>query len=344
LTKDAVHDALSRIQFGPDVPALVIKQLPIGYGGQMTGRIIGLKLGLALRRKVIFLNDNDPPYAQSLVRPFSRNEDRRDLTSVPHLDLFEEDNKPIVSFDYLHAQKLLPKQFLNPENWIDQVFGSNFGLSDRRREYVDGWIFDWLKFVPALEKRLETDCLRLGVNLQTLGVHLRRGDKSVESAYVPADDFNEAIHHIYRDWKFEALFIASDDPAAPSALQAPDGVRIIFDTSEERYNNANHRMLMANPAMVVEETYVAFKNLRLLAACGGLVGQNNAHFATIAASFILQRDSRPERVILIDGRVAEKRSLPLRLIHHTKRQARAVAKRVLPRRMLRSLTFLVYRR
>ena len=100
---------------------------------------------------------------------------------------------------------------------------------------------------------------------------------------------------------------------------------------------------MANPELAAGETYVAFKNLRLLAACGGIVGQDNAHFATIAANYIFQRDSNPERIVLLDGRIAESQSARLRLLYGAKRGIRNLAKQVIPQPVLRLLNTSMHR-
>jgi hypothetical protein len=343
LTREGVHRALTRLQFGQGIPVIVIKQLPIGYGGQITGRIMGLKLGLALGRKAVFLSDEDPPYVQSLIRPFGGVEALGELADAPLIECCAESRSPIVSFDYIRTWRILQKRGLTVENWINEILRPRFRSIDKWKDYVDGWIFSWLKYVPAFESRLEADRLRLGVDQSTLGVHLRRGDKSVESAYVPAEDYNQAINELHGCWKFDKLFLASDDPQAPAFVRPPSGVELIFDASERRYNNANHKMLMANPELAAEETYIAFKNLRLLAACGGLVGQSNAHFATIVASFVLQRDSQPERIRLIDGRIAERRSVSLRLTQAAKRNVRAMMRQIVPRSVVRCLNRVMYR-
>jgi hypothetical protein len=103
-------------------------------------------------------------------------------------------------------------------------------------------------------------------------------------------------------------------------------------------------MLIANPRLAAEETYVAFKNLRLLAACGGILGLDNAHFATIAASNIRQRVSNPECVELLDGKSAEQRSACLRAFYNAKRKARSLVKQIVPRQALRFLELMIHRR
>jgi hypothetical protein len=61
-----IREELDRLQFGPAVKYLLVEQLPIGFGAQMSGRVLALKLALALGRKAIFRHDSDPPYLQTL--------------------------------------------------------------------------------------------------------------------------------------------------------------------------------------------------------------------------------------------------------------------------------------
>jgi hypothetical protein len=334
--KRVIRAELDRVQFGTGRPKIVLAQLPIGYGGQISGRITALKLALSLNRKAVFETDDDPPYVQTLNRPYqSETGGPPDRSVLGNVELFAADDRDICMFDYVHATRALSAVGSTFESWMAGNLERKYGPAINWENLIDGWIFEWLSFLPSFEDRAECDRNRLGISNSTLGVHFRRGDKSVESAYVPAGIVNDAIRRIHRSWPFESLFLASDDPQAPESIQPPPSVRLIFDRSEARYNNANHKMLMATPSMAAEETYIAFKNLRLLAGCGGLVGQTNAHFATIAASFILQRDGRSERVTLIDGHIAERQSRLLGTAYRLKRKVRAAVKDILPAHLLK---------
>ena len=345
INKALVHQELSRLQFGASGPLIVFRQLPIGYGGQIGGRITALKIALALGRTAVFETDADPPYIQSLYRPFQLDREISwNRKALAHLDLFAPDFNEICAFDYNYANAALSAADRSVGEWLDRNLERKFASIKDWRACVDGWIFDWLRFLPSFEERAEQDRVRLGISQATLGVHLRRGDKSVESAYVPPAAVNEAISRIHELWTFESVFLASDDPHASTYLSVPKGVRLIFDEKESRYNNANHKMLLANRDMAADETYVAFKNLRLLASCGGLVGQTNAHFATIASSFILQRDGRMERVLLIDGQLAERQSWLIGAAYGFKRKTRSLVKRMTPDRVLRHLDRMRHRR
>ena len=88
-------------------------------------------------------------------------------------------------------------------------------------------------------------------------------------------------------------------------------------------------MLFAKPHMAPEETFIAYKNLCLLGAGGGIVGQGNAHFAVIASHRIIA-NGHPERSILIDGRIVEHNSMVIRYLQRFRRFVRATAKKLLP--------------
>ncbi|MGY4330320.1 ribosomal protein S9 [Bradyrhizobium sp. LB7.2] len=323
---------LDDLQFRPDSTGIVIDQLPIGYGGQLSRRFLGLKLALALGRKALFLSETDAPYVQSMERPFASIWDQYTIQNAPLASLsVAGDNRPLVRFDYAYVQGALGADNTSVEKWLQRTLTERYQLSDDDLARIDGWLLSWVRFLPAFEERLCKDAIRFGVSSETLGVHLRRGDKHVESPYVPASHINGAIFQIYQKWRFNSIFVASDDPQADSVIEMPPGVRMIFDRDEKRYNNANHKMLMSNPAIAAQETYVAYKNLRLLAQCGGIVGQDNAHFATIAASHVLYRHGDRDRIVLLNGNVAKEHSHLVRAHYLVKLKARELAKNILPR-------------
>lgn len=319
-----VQTALSSLQFSPASRYVLVKSPPIGLGGQITGRVVGLALGLASGRKVVFPSLEDPPYTQSYASMSDTTiEDLPNVEPMSHTALQSE--APLVVYDPLtlsvsHAQldELILKEIIRKlDLQIDQAT-------------LKGAIFRWL----PLEELTQTFCANrikeLGVGRDTLGVHVRRGDKQVETAFVPVSAINEAINRIHVTWKFTSIYLASDNENVVNEIKPPDGVSIIFDTTEQRYNNANHRMLIENPALAQQETLSATKNIYILASCGGVVGQDNAHFATLSGTALLADGTPPERIALIDGRLVEKRSPMVRAAFTAKRQLREVAKALFP--------------
>ena len=324
--QNLVNRKLDALQFRPSEHTIVLDPVVCGLGGQISGRVHTLALALALGRKALFIGLADPPYGQSLTPLHSPEVLPGDHKMVPLADLTVAQNDPVVRYDPLHLTIGAPG--------FDAVLlarvSKRLGTDIPDRLLLEGLIFNWMKPTAAMASFCESERLRLGIDGTTLGVHFRRGDKAVETAFVPAAEINRQIAAIHRQWPFLSLFLASDSPLATQEIVCPDGVRLLFDAGEKRYNNANHKMLIASPDLADEETQVAFKNIMLLAACGGAVGQDNAHFATLAAGAILAREGKPARIVLIDGRIAERSSLLLSGWYQIKLALRAVARRLFP--------------
>lgn len=324
--QNLVSRKLDAVQYSPSERTIVFDPVVCGLGGQISGRVHTLALALALGRKALFLGLADPPYGQSLAPLHSPEALPDDPKMVPLATLTVDQKDPVVRYDPLH----MTIGGLGFDAVLLASVSERLGTEIADRPMLEGLIFNWMKPTEELASFCESERLRLGIDGTTLGVHFRRGDKTVETAFVPAAEVNRQIAAVHRQWPFQSLFLASDSPLAPQEIVCPDGVRLIFDAGEKRYNNANHKMLIASPELAEGETRVAFKNIALLAACGGAIGQDNAHFATLAAGAILAREGEPARIVLIDGRIAEKRSLALRIWFQIKLALRAVARRLLP--------------
>jgi hypothetical protein len=332
----SVREELDRRQFGPAEKYLLVEQLPVGFGAQMSGRVLALKLSLALQRKAIFRHDSDPPYLQTLEPQYSHIPLDIDWDSADLLDPLVEQAAVFLRYDYWIASKRLELIADRVETWAQRKIAQRFvnvGITN-----IDGEILKWMRLLPSVQSAIDETQRSLGVSSKTLGVHLRRGDKSVETAYVPTKHFNHAISLIHQTWRFESIFLASDSPDAAAEIQLPPGVKLIFDRDEKRYNNANHKMLFRNPDLARQETFTAAKNLALLSACGGIVGQDNAHFAIIASAIIVSNGCSSSRINLVSGQLAEFEFPLLGLYFRLKRAVRAFVRTHLPRRLLKKLS------
>lgn len=324
--KTVIAEELDRLQFEPAERYLLVRPLPIGLGGQIAGRYSALRLALATGRKAVFPDVRDLPYLQTFEE-MTRNAPPIGQTEDPPLVKLgvSQDDQPLVLLDPLQ----MSDRYTHSPEVLTRTACERLGISPIGNNLLTGHILDWMRPTAPVVAYVDAHRQRLGIGKMTLGVHFRRGDKQVETAFVPAAEFNRQILDIWQSWKFESLFIASDSPDATEEVLAPPGVRVIFDNEERRYNNANHKMLMANPALAEQETLVAYKNIALLSACGGVVGQDNAHFATIAAAVIARRHG-DDHVRLIEGRIAEKQNALLRRYFDARRGLRAVLRAALP--------------
>lgn len=317
---------IQEYQSGSAGKYVVFLPVACGLGGQITGRVQTLAMALALGRTAIFLHLEDRPYGQTFEAMHPRVDLLGSSDTWPLADITCDQEDIVVCYDP-SRQSVSGPEF---ESALLERVSQQIGMHITDRLMLEGMIFNWMKPTPSMAAYCRLRAEQLEVDSDCLGVHFRRGDKAVETAFVPASEFNRQIAQIHSRWPFNKLFLASDSPLAPDEIKCPPGVRLLFDKEEQRYNNANHKMLLKSPELVDQETRVAFKNIALLAMCGGVVGQDNAHFATLSASSIMARENRVDRLCLIPGRFVEQNSWILARYFLLKNQMRAVARRLFP--------------
>lgn len=321
-----IKTSLTQLQSSRTEKYIVSHALPVGLGGQISQRIAALRIGLAFDRKIVFERKDDPPYTQVFedLNPV-------DLPTCKATQVFSLSNKIIDDVCFVDA---LQKEFSDLNNESYRVICERFKIPFEMREIVDGAIFDWMTYLESVREAVERDKKRLGIDSETLGVHIRRGDKTVETPYVPEDILNREVKRAIEEGLYRSVYIASDSPKALSMIRIPSGMRVIFDENEKRYNNANHKMLFKYPERAVEETYSAIKNIDILRSCGGIVGQNNAHFACLAASYILYKSDDRRRIHLINGNIKSEMSWFTRKLYFFRIRSRKFARSMLPSRTI----------
>lgn len=324
LAYPALMADLDRRQFDLDVPPLVMRQPRVGWGGQVSYRILGLKLALAVGRRAVFWGDGDPPYGQAFMPMFLTNP--VDEAGAVPFDLDAGQSAPVMICDYLEVERRQAISWPQIEALADARIAALLGLPAVDVLALTGTLLGWMRLIPTVADAINKAVVQFGVDERTLGIHLRRGDKQIESAFIPPAEFNRRIAALHARWPFNAVLLASDHPQAPSLLTLPDGVRLIFDTGEKRYNNANAKMLDRTPDLIEQETLTAARNVFLLAACGGLIGQENGNFGRLAAAAITARGTPADRIDLIDARRLEREDPIRSRVFRTRRLLREATK------------------
>lgn len=315
---------LDRRQFDAGVPALVMRQPRVGWGGQLSYRILGLKLALAVGRRAVFWGHDDPPYGQAFL-PMFVDTPVDEAGAVP-FDLDTAPDTPVMICDYLEVERRQDRSWPEIEALADARIAALLGLPRVDTLALTGALLGWMRLAPAIAAGIDDAARHLAVGERTLGIHLRRGDKQIETAFIPPVEFNRRIAALHARWPFDSVLLASDYAQAPALLTLPSGVRLIFDTDEKRYNNANAKMLDRTPDLMEQETLTAARNVFLLAACGGLIGQENGNFGRLAAAVIAARGTPSERVDLIDAHRLEREDPIRSRIFRLRRFAREVVK------------------
>ena len=331
----SVHRILDELQSGSSGKFILYEPAPTGLGGQISGRIGGLLAGIATNRGVIFLRTDDPPYAQSF-------EAMGVPTSIIPAHEINGVLAPDIAIGSLQADdivRLSPFRTSLRSHDVEAALLANFqkvtGLVDVSRLEAEGAIRTWMRLTDHVKAEIGAKLNDLGIDRKTLGVHVRRGDKQVESAFLPLPVIQERVESLVRAGGFNSIFIASDSEEVINTFRPPPGIALIVDRAEKRYNNANHKMLFSRQEMRDEETLTAISNIDALSRCGGLVGQDNAHFAVIASGVIMAT-CPDHHVYLFPGNYVEQKSILVRLFFSTKRTCRAVIRMVAPWATIRS--------
>lgn len=329
--KVSVLEHLNQLQFEAPRKVLLMRQDPVGLGAQISRRILGLRLGLYYNRTVVFVRDDDWPYTQSFERQYSSELLPPTWEETPDFNFDDPDGAVAARFNFW-------KWWDNPEKdarFLEAVPSGLANIPDANRIY-EGILFCFLRLCPSIESYVYCAASRLKIDDSVIGVHVRRGDKKVETPYIGIDVIRTQIQRLLEISGRKKIFLATDDPNVYEHLSSKANYEIIYDASESRYNNANHRLLMKHAELAEMETKTAIKNVMLLANCHMILGQTNAHFASLAASVICARRCTVDYGYLIPGDHALQTSRIRKTLFWIGKQPRNFAKKLFPSYSVRS--------
>ncbi len=140
-----------------------------------------------------------------------------------------------------------------------------------------------------------------------IGLHIRRGDKTIEVPYIPTEIYikylNEVINKVEdKINKKICIFISSDDPETYNEYKGKINYDILWDNEENRYNNHNAEMVKNNKNMIKQESICASKNILLLGDCDYVIGMRTAQFTWIGGLLCIYNNNfELNRHIMIDA-------------------------------------------
>jgi hypothetical protein len=143
-----------------------------------------------------------------------------------------------------------------------------------------------------------------------VGIHVRRGDKNTECRYIPNPIYIEHFKKLIKansDAKW-SIFLTSDDPNCFGEFQneLPD-TTILWDHSEERFNNSNIHMIRTQPDLAMQESIAAAKNISLLGQCDYVIGMASAQFTWIGGLLcIFRHNLDTSHQIMLDPQTLER--------------------------------------
>jgi len=304
---------------------------PTGLGAQLSRRILGLKIGYLTRKKAFFPSESMYPYENCFADSLNEGEVSSDyVSSLPEFDVFNYAEGVSYRFDFW--------KFWSNSEAKAAVYGyipdCLKGVGNAERIF-EGCLLNLFQLKPEYDEFVAEARARLGLLDGYISIHYRRGDKKVETPYVPTEVYRNELIGQLKKTGVAKVFVASDSPYAVNDLALSGDVVVVFDGDEIRYNNANHKFLMKNRGLSKQETLTAIKNIMLLSGGVRVVGQDNAHFATLASSVICLKNGGDDYGRLIPGQLLfEKKSVYLR--YKLKEAIKKLVKRILPGLTLRN--------
>jgi hypothetical protein len=292
---------------------------PTGLGAQISRRVLALRVAYMTGRRAVFPNESMYPY-ETCYLPLGGDStiSFKAVNDRIEFDFWKFWEDSVARED---VYKFLPAGLANSE--VSQLL-------------FEGILLSKMPLKDSYENYITAAKIRLNLEDPYIGLHYRRGDKKVETPYVPTKKYREEVIRIAKETGINKVFIASDSPAALRELNLEEaGLISIFDFDEIRYNNANHRFLMANQDKAKEETLTAIKNIYLLAGAKKVVGQTNAHFATLAAAMICYRDNTYLPGVLIPGEIQMNSPL-IAIKYRLKNFVKNIVKKLFPALTLRA--------
>jgi hypothetical protein len=140
-----------------------------------------------------------------------------------------------------------------------------------------------------------------------IGLHIRRGDKTMEHPHVPLPVYMKFLTEELKRYegKRVGVYVSSDDPDVYRELDIPADV--LWDDREKRYNNNNIGMIRSQPDLAMQESITAARIICMFGDCNAVIGLQNTQFTWIGGLLMLYKNGfNKERHIMIDPRTGER--------------------------------------
>jgi hypothetical protein len=136
-----------------------------------------------------------------------------------------------------------------------------------------------------------------------IGLHIRRGDKTMEHPHVPLPVYMKFFTDELKRYEGQrvGVYVSSDDPNVYKELSLP--VDVLWDDREKRYNNSNIGMVRSQPDLAMQESITAARIICMFGDCDAVIGLQNTQFTWIGGLLMLYKNGfDKERHIMIDPR------------------------------------------
>jgi hypothetical protein len=251
-----------------------------GFGAMYARRKLIIQLAHAFNRVPIFRFTSyiyDDPFS-----PFDVN-----ISTIKDMGINE-----IKKFDFTD----------NEDKVVFFDFGSYWGSDNMNKfqcwhpegeEYLfySGYLYNMLKLNEEYRSKVDENIyfIKEKYNIEDFknitALHLRRGDKIVESPYLSDAFIFEFLEKIKSPKK---IFVTSDEIDYIHEIEKKyKDYEFIYDSEENRYGNkglSNVNLIMQNPSLAKEETLTFVKNIEIFKQCKCVIGSHSAQMTKIGGS------------------------------------------------------------
>lgn len=245
-----------------------------GFGAMVARRKLALQFGHYFNRTVIF-NFIDHLYDD----PFEE---------ISNIKYEEIKNEKIVKFNYTLNQNDKVVFFDFNDYWNNSKIKNEYhekSVDNLNFVEFSGLLLNFLKLKNGYQKLVDESIKKIKDNEPIIGIHIRRGDKEVESPYIPIERYLNELIKINKITNINKVFVTSDsDYAIEELKELAFDFTFIYDKNELRYNSkiANIHYARLNDENKKRETETCIKNIYMLSECTYIIGQSNAQFSKIA--------------------------------------------------------------
>jgi len=251
-----------------------------GFGAMYARRKLIMQIGHRFNRTPIFRYTSyvyDDPFKE--FNPSLKILKEKGIKEVEKFD-FTDNDKEVVFFDfgaYWNSPNMHKYQCWYPEN-------SNYLM-------YSGYMYNLLELNKSYKEKVEDKISYLKEKYEIKGfdnlvaLHLRRGDKIVESSYLTHEFLFKYVeeNNLGKDF-----FVTSDELEYIHEVEEKyPQYNFVYDSEEKRYGNqkmSNADMVSRNPALREQETLMFMKNVEILKQCKCVIGPHSAQMSKIAGS------------------------------------------------------------
>ena len=251
-----------------------------GFGAMYARRKLIMQIAHAFNRTPVFRYTS---YAyEDPFKEFTPNLDslkKKGIKEVEKFD-FSYNDKEVVFFDfasYWNSSNMREYQCWHPKE-VEYLMYS-------------GYMYNLLKLNNSYKSKVEEEIEYLKEKYEIenfknlVALHLRRGDKIVESSYLTHEFI---FKYVEENSLGKHFFVTSDDLEYIHEVEEKyPQYNFIYYSEEKRYGNqkmSNTDMVSMNPALKEQETLTFVKNVEILKQCKCVIGPHSAQMTKIAGS------------------------------------------------------------